>query len=92
MSINLTAAHDTKKTRHLGKLWSTIDFELKEYVNPTEFKYSKMKPIIGTFEIGGKRFEVTYSELNQLMRTCNAAMDTAEKAYRMGRWGQPKER
>ena len=42
MSVNMTSAHDTKKTRHLGKLWSTIDFELKERVNPDAFKYSKM--------------------------------------------------
>jgi hypothetical protein len=88
MSINLTAAHDTKKTRHLGKLWSTIDFELKDHVNPNDFKYAKMKPVIGKIMIGGRSFDVTYSELNQLMRTCNAAMDTAEKAYRLGKWGK----
>ena len=88
MSINLTAAHDTKKTRHLGKLWSTIDFELKEHVNPNDFKYAKMKPVIGKIMIGGRSFDVTYSELNQLMRTCSAAMDTAEKAYRLGKWGK----
>jgi len=92
MSINLTAAHDTKKTRHLGKFWSTIDFDLKENVNPTDFKYSKMKPIVGTFEIGGKRFDVTYSELNQIMRTANAALETADKAYRLGMWGRSQER
>ena len=92
MSINLTSAHDKKKTRHLGKLWSTIDFELKESVNATDFKYAKMKPVIGKIEIGGRSFDVTYSELNQLMRTCSAAMDTAEKAYRMGKWGQPQSR
>jgi hypothetical protein len=88
MSVNLTAAHDKKKTRHLGKYWSTIDFELKEHVNPNDFKYSKVKPIIGKIMIGGKAFDVTYSELNQLMRTCNAAMDQSEKAYRLGKWGQ----
>ncbi len=84
----MTSAHDTKKTRHLGKLWSTIDFELKERVNPDDFKYSKMKPVIGKIEIGNRSFDVTYSELNQLMRTCSAAMDQAEKAYRLGKWGK----
>ena len=88
MCVNLSAAQDKKKTRHLGKYWSTIDFELKEHVNPNEFKYSKMKPVIGKIMIGGKGFDVTYSELNQLMRTCSAAMDTAEKAYRLGKWGK----
>jgi len=90
MSVNLSAAIDEKKVRHLGKHYSSIDFELKEHVDPTEFKYSKMKPIIGKLEIGGKRFDMTYSELNHMMRTCNAAMDQAEKAYRMGRWGMPR--
>jgi hypothetical protein len=92
MSINLTAAHDTKRTRHLGKLWSTIDFDLKENVNPTDYKYAKMKPVIGTLEIGGKRFDITYSELNQLMRTCSSAMQVADLAYRMGKWGRPQDR
>tara|TARA_Y100001937_G_C6876720_1_gene222968 strand:- start:235 stop:516 length:282 start_codon:yes stop_codon:yes gene_type:complete len=92
MSVNLTAAHDKKKTRHLGKYWSSIDFELKERVNPDDFKYAKMKPVIGSLEIGGRKFDMTFSELNQLMRTCSAAMDQADKAYRMGKWGQAKSR
>ncbi len=88
MSVNMTAAHDKKKTRHLGKYWSTIDFELKERVNPDDFKYAKMKPVIGAIEIGGRKFDMTFSELNQLMRTCSAAMDQADKAYRLGKWGR----
>ena len=88
MSVNLTAAHDKKKTRHLGKLWSTIDFELKEHVNPNDFKYAKMKPVIGKIQIGGRSFDITYSELNQLSRTCDAAMQQAEQAYKMGKWGR----
>ena len=92
MSVNLTAAHDKKKTRHLGKYWSTIDFELKESVNPTDFKYAKMKPVIGSFEIGGRKYDVTFSELNQIMRTAGSAMEQSEKAYRMGKWGRPQDR
>ncbi len=92
MSVNLSSAMDEKKVRHLGKHYSTIDFELKEHVDPTEFKYSKMKPVVGKLEIAGKAFDMTYSELNQMMRTCGAAMEQAEKAYRMGRWGQPRPR
>jgi hypothetical protein len=91
MSVNLTAAHDKKKTRHLGKYWSSIDFELKEHVNPDDFKYAKMKPVVGRLEIGNKYFDMTFSELNQLMRTCSAAMDQAEKAYRLGKWGQSRK-
>ena len=73
-SLNMTAAYDEKKVRHLGKNYATIDFEIKENVNATDFKYSKMKPEIGTFVIGNKRVNVTYSELNQIMHTAGAAM------------------
>ena len=91
-SINQVAAIDENKVKHLGRNFASIDFEIKEHVNPNEFKYSKMKPVIGKIMICGKGFDVTYSELNQLMRTCNAAMDTAEKAYRLGKWGPAQTR
>lgn len=87
-SINMTAAMDEKKLRHLGKNYTSIDFEIKDSVNPNDFKYAKMKPIVGTFIIGNKRVEVTFSELNQIMHTCNAAMQTCDQAYRMGKWGK----
>ena len=57
-----------------------------------EFKYSKMKPIVGTFVIGNKRVEVTFSELNQIMSTAGAAMNQCDMAYRMGKWGLAKKR
>ena len=86
----MTAAIDRKKVEHLGKNWATIDFEIKENVNPTEFKFSKMKPIVGTFVIGNKRVDVTFSELNQIMRTAQSSMQACEMAYRMGKWGTPQ--
>ena len=46
-SMNMTAAINTKKVAHLGKNYASIDFEIKEHVNATDYKYSKMKPIIG---------------------------------------------
>ena len=87
-SINQTAAMDEKKLKHLGKNYTNIDFALKESVNPTDFKYAKMKPIIGTFQIGNKHVDVTYSELNQIMRTANTAMNACDMAYRLGKWGK----
>ena len=91
-SLNMTAAIDKNKVKHLGKNWATIDFEIKESVNASDFKYSKMKPIIGTFVIGNKRVDVTFSELNQIMHTAGAAMQQCENAYRMGKWGKAKDR
>ena len=51
-------------------------------------KYAKMKPIVGTFVIGTRRVEVTYSELNNIMRTANDAMNLCDQSYRMGSWGK----
>ena len=42
----------------------------------------------GTFVIGNKRVDVTYSELNHIMRTANASMQACDMAYRMGKWGK----
>jgi len=91
-SLNQVAGIDTKKVEHLGKNYATIDFEIKEHVNPTDFKYSKMKPVVGTFVIGNKRVDVTYSELNQIMRTAAAATDQCDMAYRIGKWGRAQNR
>tara|TARA_R100000808_G_C2060715_1_gene92263 strand:+ start:325 stop:624 length:300 start_codon:yes stop_codon:yes gene_type:complete len=88
-SLNQVAAIDEKRVKHLGKNYASIDFEINDHVNPDDFKYAKMKPVVGTFVIGNKRVDVTYSELNNIMRTANDAMSVCDKAYRMGNWGQP---
>jgi len=87
-SMNMTAAINTEKVAHLGKNYASIDFEIKEQVNASDFKYAKMKPIIGTIIIGNRRVEVTYSELNNIMRTAADAMNLCDQSYRMGRWGK----
>ena len=81
-SLNQTAAIDQDKVRHLGKNYASIDFEIKEHVDASEFKYAKMKPVIGTFIIGNRRVEVTYSELNHIMRTASDSMNLWGKASR----------
>tara|TARA_R110000744_G_scaffold335676_1_gene441004 strand:- start:516 stop:806 length:291 start_codon:yes stop_codon:yes gene_type:complete len=91
-SLNMTAGINEKKVEHLGKNYASIDFEIKDNVSPKEFKYSKMKPVVGTFVIGNRRVEVTFSELNHIMHTANAAMQQCDKAYRFGKWGPVIER
>ncbi len=91
-SVNQTAAINPDKVKHLGKNYATIDFEINDHVDPNEFKYSKMKPIVGTFVIGNKRVEVTFSELNHIMGTANMAMNQCDMAYRIGKWGAAKPR
>ena len=87
-SLNQVAGIDQNKVKHLGKNYASIDFEIKEHVNPNDFKFAKMKPVVGTFCVGNKRVDVTFSELNQIMRTAGLAMDQCNMAYRMGKWGQ----
>jgi len=91
-SLNQVASIDVNKVKHLGKNYATIDFEIKEHVNPNDFKYAKMKPIVGTFVIGNKRVDVTLSELNNIIRTATDAVSQCDQAYRMGKWGRAKAR
>jgi len=91
-SLNQTAAIGRKKVEHLGKNYASIDFEISDKVDATEFKYAKMKPIVGTFVIGNKRVDVTLSELNHIASTAIAATQQCDLAYRMGNWGQPRTR
>ena len=90
-SLNQVSAIDTKKVEHLGQNFASIDFELKDAVDPNEFKFNKMKPIVGTFVIGNRRVDVTYSELNQIARTAKAAADQCGKAYLLGKWGRSQK-
>ena len=87
-SLNQVAAINEDKVKHFGKNYASIDFEISERVNPDDFKYAKMKPIVGTFVIGNKRVDVTYSELNHIMRTAAHSMEQCDQAYRMGKWGR----
>ena len=91
-SLNMTAEINQKKVDHLGKNYASIDFEIKEHVDPTNFKYAKMKPIVGTFIIGNKRVDVTYAELTHISRTCHQAAQQCDMAYRIGKWGRPRTR
>ena len=91
-SLNQVASIDVNKVKHLGKNYATIDFEIKEHVDPNEFKYAKMKPTVGTFVIGNRRVDVTYSELNQIAATAKEATQLCDQAYRMGKWGRARVR
>ena len=41
-SINQVAAYDKKRVEHLGKNYASIDFEMKEKVNPNDYKYRRV--------------------------------------------------
>mgnify|MGYP003150270526 FL=1 len=82
--VNNTAMYDQKKVKRYGKLYGTIDFDVNESVSQEMFEKVPEKPIIGRLEIGGKRFDVTFQELDMLAETIDAAKKTVLMRYRMG--------
>ena len=66
--INASQGMDAKRVAKFGKYFSTIDFEAATVGKETLERMSK-NTIAGTFYIGGKQFEVTWAELEQLEHT-----------------------
>ena len=82
--INQTYAYDQKYVRKYGKLYGSIDFEINENVSHELFKNQPEKPVIGKLMIGGKTFDVTYQELDQIQRTLQSAKECVNKRYKLG--------
>jgi len=82
--VNNTAMYDQKKVERNGKLYGTIDFDVNENVSQEMFEKVPEKPIIGRLEIGGKRFDVTFQELDMLQETIHEAKKVVLMRYRMG--------
>jgi hypothetical protein len=82
--INQTWAYDQKYVRKYGKLYGSIDFDINENVSQELFKNQPEKPVIGKLMIGGKTFDVTYQELDQIQRTLQTAKETVNKRYKLG--------
>jgi hypothetical protein len=82
--INQTWAYDQKHVRKYGKLYGSIDFEVNENVSEKLFEKQPNKPVIGKLMIGGKTFDVTYQELDQIQKTLQAAKETVNKRYKLG--------
>jgi hypothetical protein len=82
--INQTWAYDQKHVRRYGKLYASIDFEVNEKISEELFRKQPEKPVVGKLMIGGKKFDVTYQELDQIQRTLQAAKEVVNKRYKMG--------
>ena len=81
--VNNTAAYDQKKVRKYGKLYGSIDFEVRDTISAHYFENNE-KPVVGKLHIGGKTFDVTYQELDMIQRTLGTAKDTVNRKYKMG--------
>ena len=84
MSINQKYAVDETRVKHLGKYMSSIDFEIDLTINIEKLRENYKGMPVGTFYIGNQKFPVTLSELNRLAETANDAINSINKAYRLG--------
>ena len=82
--INQTWAYDQKHVRRYGKLFASIDFEVNENISAENFRKQPNKPVVGKLMIGGKKFDVTFQELDQIQRTLQAAKEVVNKRYKLG--------
>jgi hypothetical protein len=82
--INQTWAYDQKYVKRYGKLYGSIDFEVKENLSAELFRKQPNKPVVGKLMIGGKTFDVTFQELDMIQKTLQAAKETVNKKYKMG--------
>ncbi len=82
--INQTWAYDQKYVKRYGKLYGSIDFEINENVSQELFEKQPNKPVIGKLMIGGKTFDVTYQELDQIQKTLQSAKEVVNKRYKLG--------
>ena len=84
MSVNNRHSIDTTKTKHYGKYYSTIDFEIDEKVTAEQFRRAPERPVLGSFEIAGKSYPLTWTELDTIERTAKEAKIVIMQRYRMG--------
>jgi len=88
MSVNNRHGMDQKKVRKFGKLYGSIDFECNQNISADLFRKNPERPVIGTFMIGNKSYDVTWDELEYIEETARLARETTMKRYRMGMMGK----
>ena len=83
--VNNAYAYDKKRAKRMGKLYSTIDFNVNDKISGELFASVPEKPIVGELEIGGKSFKMTYQEIDAVISTLQDAKRAVEMKYRLGR-------
>ena len=83
--VNNAYAYDKKRSRRMGRLYSTIDFNVNDKISGELFASVPEKPIVGELEIGGKSFIMTYQEIDAVISTLQDAKRAIEMKYRLGR-------
>lgn len=85
--LNQSFAMSEQKTRRFGKLFNTIDFETTPTSVDIIEKFKSDTPV-GTFYIGGKEFQVTLEEIEQIENTMKQAKTVFFQKYRLGHYGR----
>ena len=67
-----------------GKVWSTIDCDLMKGAKAKYPQGEANQPLIGTFLIDNKRFELTFSETNRVIETMLDMQKMYKNAQRLG--------
>ena len=65
-----------------GEMWASINFNLEGARR--HYHTKKDVPVIGTLEIGGKSFDITWSEANRIIRSLEDGKHQYNVAQRMG--------
>lgn len=86
MSINHSKGIDRRKTKHLGRYFSSIDFELPRSISLENVKKSSNSKnyIVGDFIIGGKPYTLTLAEIDRIQETMVNAKETFQKRLNAG--------
>lgn len=85
MSLNLKYGINTEKTeKAFGKLFTTIDFNLNDFLTNENFRNSGKKTEVGILDIGGNQFNVNVHDLYRIVETCQSAIDVIYKKYQIG--------
>jgi hypothetical protein len=84
MGVNQRFGIDESKTRRLGKIFNSIDFEVNENYNNADYLDSSLTAHCGSFFIDGREFKVNLNELKRIAETANSAVDVLRKKYKIG--------
>lgn len=80
----MTHAMDQKKVQRYGKLFGSIDFEIKTNISEELIRRQRSDLVVGSFFIGGKEYQVTLAEIDRIAETCEIAKTIFRKSYSMG--------
>jgi len=83
MSLNQSYAMDQKRVKAYGRIFGSIDFEVKDGIAKEVFTRDRKKTIVGTIHLDGRSFDLTLAEIQRIAETCNNAADVVMKKYRL---------